>query len=56
MPSSIHEVILIPRVSDLEKHVLEQMVQEVNQEEVEQEEQLSDHVYCYWRESGEFTL
>lgn len=56
LPSSIHEVILIPRVSDLEKQVLEQMVQEVNQEEVEQEERLSDHVYCYWRESGEFTL
>lgn len=56
LPSSIHEVILIPKVSDLEKQVLEQMVQEVNQEEVDQTERLSDCVYCYWRESGEFTF
>ena len=56
LPSSIHEVILIPRVSEIEKHVLEQMVREVNQEEVEQIERLSDRVYCYWREKEEFTF
>lgn len=56
LPSSVHEVILIPRTSDVEKADLEQMVREVNQEEVEQMERLSDCVYCYWRESGEFTL
>ncbi len=56
LPSSVHEVILIPLVSDIEKHVLEQMVREVNQEEVEQMEQLSNEVYCYFRENGEFTL
>lgn len=56
LPSSIHEVILIPRVSDIEKHVLEQMVREVNREEVEQIERLSDQVYCYWREREEFTF
>lgn len=56
LPSSIHEVILIPKTSDIEKSILEQMVKEVNQEEVEQIERLSDHVYCYQRETGEFTL
>ncbi len=56
LPSSIHEVILIPKVPDLEKQVLEQMVREVNQEEVDQQERLSDQVYCYWRGSGEFTV
>lgn len=56
LPSSIHEVILIPKVPDVEKQVLEQMVQEVNQEEVEPMERLSDSVYCYQRETGEISL
>lgn len=56
LPSSIHEVILIPKSSDIEKSVLEQMVREVNAEEVEQMEQLSNSVYCYHRKDGTFCL
>lgn len=56
LPSSIHEVILIPKASDIGKPMLEQMVKEVNREEVESIERLSNHVYCYQRETGEFTL
>lgn len=56
LPSSIHEVILIPKCPDIEKTVLEQMVREVNAEEVEQIEQLSNCVYCYRWENGTFCL
>lgn len=56
LPSSIHEVILIPKSSAIEKAVLEQMVREVNAEEVEQMEQLSNCVYCYQRENRSICL
>ena len=56
LPSSIHEVILIPKSSAIEKTVLEQMVREVNAEEVEQMEQLSNCVYCYQRENRSICL
>lgn len=56
LPSSIHELILIPKSPDIKKDVLEQMVREVNEEEVERTERLSNHVYRYERESGGFYL
>jgi len=56
LPSSIHEVILIPQNSGIQKETLEQMVREVNEEEVERIEQLSNHVYCYYRKNQSFVL
>jgi hypothetical protein len=49
LPSSIHEIILVPASSNRNKKVLEQMVQDVNRKHVAQDEILSDRVYYYSR-------
>lgn len=51
--SSIHEVLLVPREEDTDFDMLRYMVMAVNRSEVPPEEQLSDHVYLYRRETGE---
>ena len=45
IPSSIHEVILIPDTLDI--HYMKAMVKEVNGTEVSPDEVLSDNVYRY---------
>lgn len=50
LPSSIHEVLLIPDDGSIKEEDLNSMVQEVNETELEEEEILSDHVYYYSRE------
>ena len=45
LPSSVHEVILLPKLSMFEKDELVNMVKEVNTEGVAADEVLSDHVY-----------
>lgn len=52
LPSSVHEVILIPRRGERDFQRLNQMVQEVNETQVDPQEWLSDHVYLYERETG----
>lgn len=47
LPSSIHEVILVPVSQGMTAEELSNMVCEVNDSQVEYEEQLSDHVYYY---------
>lgn len=47
LPSSVHEVILIPDKGDGDFKELESMVQEVNATQVDTKDQLSDHVYHY---------
>lgn len=50
LPSSVHEVILIPFQENIKKESLEHMVQDVNRTQVALEEVLSDRVYFYSRE------
>lgn len=50
LPSSVHEVILVPFQENLRKVSLEQLVQDVNRTQVAPEEILSDRVYYYSRE------
>ena len=50
LPSSVHEVILLPKLSVFEKDELVNMVKEVNTEGVAADEVLSDHVYEYNRQ------
>ncbi len=50
LPSSIHEVILIPKSDDIQRDDLATMVRTVNKEEVHMTEILSDNVYVYERE------
>lgn len=52
LPSSIHEVILIPKTYNGEKSFLKNMVKEVNEEQVPEEEILSYQVYEYNRENS----
>ncbi|HBY71659.1 MAG TPA: hypothetical protein DEG06_05395 [Lachnospiraceae bacterium] len=56
LPSSIHEVILVPSQKKIKKESLEQMVWEVNHTHVAPEEVLSDRVYYYSRENNSIRL
>ena len=56
VPSSIHEVILVPDGDKLTAEELSNMVREVNQEQVDPEERLSDHVYYYDWDKGEIQI
>lgn len=56
LPSSVHEVILLPKLSVFEKDELVNMVREVNTEGVAAEEVLSDHVYEYNRTQRLITM
>ena len=50
LPSSIHEVIIIPESQAPCKETLNEMIVEINESQVEIEDVLSDHVYYYNRE------
>lgn len=50
LPSSVHEVLILPKGEDVSPKELGQMVRMVNQAEVKREEVLSDRVYEYDRE------
>lgn len=56
LPSSVHEVILVPAIDGLSKNELTLMVQDVNKEELSAEEILSSHVYIYSYESEEIGM
>lgn len=51
LPSSLHEVLIIPDCMDVSPKELGAMVREVNRCAVEKVEQLSDRVYCYDKET-----
>ncbi len=50
LPSSIHEVLLTPDRGFSHYSSLSSMVSQINEEEVLQEDRLSDHIYIYSRE------
>lgn len=52
LPSSIHEIILIPYQKDMKKVTLTEMVKDVNRTQVAPDEILSDQVYYYSREQN----
>lgn len=54
LPSSVHEVIILPDNGLFNYRELESMVKEINRNEVQPEERLSDHVYHYDREGKVF--
>ena len=47
IPSSIHEILLVPDNGEVQAEALKEMVQEVNATDVSPEEKLSDNVYHY---------
>ena len=50
LPSSVHEVLLLPDDGDSDYEALSALVQAVNETQVRREEWLSDHVYRYLKE------
>lgn len=56
LPSSIHEVLLIPAKDKTSRKRLSAMVQEINETQLLQEEVLSDHVYYYSRKTKKLSF
>jgi len=56
LPSSIHEIIIVPKQYVADENYLSQMVDEINQEQVDIEEVLSNHAYLYSNLTKEITL
>lgn len=56
IPSSLHEVILLPGVSKAEKEDLNCMIREVNETMVAEEDILSDHTYFYNSQTGQVEM
>ena len=56
LPSSIHEVILMPATVTESALSLSQMVCDINRSEVSPEEILSDHIYYYHRTTDSITM
>lgn len=53
LPSSVHEVIIVPENFELLKEDMECVIREVNETQVQAEEFLSDHAYYYDRKKKE---
>lgn len=57
LPSSIHEVIIMPNHRNTDDYCsLAAMVREINNQTVNPDERLSDHVYTYSKQNGELKL
>ena len=57
LPSSVHDLVLIPDVAKPEEaEQLANMVQEINETRVLAEEVLSGHVYRYCHQTGEIVI
>ena len=58
LPSSIHELIVFPKgklPEDYTFEYLNEMIQDINETQLADAETLSNHVYCYHRETNEIT-
>ena len=56
LPSSIHEVLLIPHSNHISYEELAETVFTINQEEVPQEDRLSNHIYYYSRSKNHLSV
>lgn len=56
LPSSVHEVILMPRTEDVDLDYLQGVVNRVNEEYVEEEDVLSGHIYLYDAKKGRISI
>jgi len=56
LPSSIHEMILIPKGAVPDKRELAEMVRDINRTQVLNTEVLSDQIYFYSSESGQLSV
>ena len=56
LPSSIHEILLLPVKEDCTVEELRNMVKSINEQQVEPEERLSDNIYYFSREKGSLEI
>ena len=56
LPSSIHEVLLLPTEKDISCQEMSRLVECVNQTEVPSQDRLSNQVYLYSREKDAILL
>lgn len=56
LPSSVHEVLLLPAMDDKDVAELRRTVQDINEKKVKEEEWLSDEVYYFRRSTGAVEL
>ena len=56
LPSSLHEILVVPENDEIDVQILKTMVVEVNTTSVAEEEKLSDSVYYYSSTSGTITI
>lgn len=56
LPSSVHEVIIVPESKGLDPDEMDAMVDEINETQVEPEEVLSSHAYFYQRKGRRLML
>ncbi len=56
LPSSIHEVLLLPDTGSVAVFQLSEMVREVNETQVSEQEVLSEHVYRFDRRRGKLSI
>ena len=56
LPSSVHEVLLLPADGQSSSQELSDMVREVNHSQLSREEILSDHIYYYSRDTCQITM
>ncbi len=52
LPSSVHEVVIVPRCENISAAELDEMIREINITQVDDEEVLSDHAYLYEIKGG----
>lgn len=56
LPSSLHELIVVPVKAGIEVSYLRHMVKDINKRSVEYDDRLSDNVYRYYREKEEVMI
>lgn len=56
LPSSVHEVIIVPESYSMEQKEMDEMVTEINATQVADEEVLSNHAYFYERDAKKLIL
>lgn len=52
LPSSVHEVVIVPCCGNISAAELDEMIREINITQVDDEEVLSDHAYLYELKAG----
>ena len=52
LPSSIHEVIIIPKDDSMDIDYISSMINQINRDSVNEQDVLSDHAYVFTRENG----